>query len=331
VPMVVRIVGTNAEEAKPILAEANLITADSLDDAAAKAVAAAKGAVRHEHPRQRATRASSSRASPAARASSTRPPCSSTARRSWPASRPARAARPRSTGACRSSTPSPRPSADRRQHVVHLRAGGLRARRDARGGGGGIPLVFCITEGDPGARHAPGRPTCCGGRRATDRAELPGCSRRRRGEGRDHPRRHPPRGSGRRRLAVRDADLRGRPGDDRCGHRPVDLRRHRRRPGHRDDVHRRARLFAGPRHRCDRDDRRDRRRGGGEGRCLGCGPAGAQADGGVHRRPHRARGKADGPRRGDHLGRRGHGRVQGDSPRGGRDPRRGLTHRDPAR
>ncbi|HEY7526774.1 MAG TPA: ADP-forming succinate--CoA ligase subunit beta [Candidatus Limnocylindria bacterium] len=43
VPMVVRIVGTNAEEAKPILAEANLITADSLDDAAAKAVAAARG------------------------------------------------------------------------------------------------------------------------------------------------------------------------------------------------------------------------------------------------------------------------------------------------
>jgi succinyl-CoA synthetase beta subunit len=44
VPMVVRIVGTNAEEAKPILAEANLITADSLDDAAAKAVAAAGSA-----------------------------------------------------------------------------------------------------------------------------------------------------------------------------------------------------------------------------------------------------------------------------------------------
>ncbi len=44
VPMVVRIVGTNAEEARPILAEANLITADSLDDAAAKAVAAAGSA-----------------------------------------------------------------------------------------------------------------------------------------------------------------------------------------------------------------------------------------------------------------------------------------------
>jgi succinyl-CoA synthetase beta subunit len=43
VPMVVRIVGTNSDEARPILAEANLITADSLDDAAAKAVMAAGG------------------------------------------------------------------------------------------------------------------------------------------------------------------------------------------------------------------------------------------------------------------------------------------------
>jgi succinyl-CoA synthetase beta subunit len=41
VPMVVRIVGTNAAEAAEILHAANLITADSLDDAAHKAVAAA--------------------------------------------------------------------------------------------------------------------------------------------------------------------------------------------------------------------------------------------------------------------------------------------------
>jgi succinyl-CoA synthetase beta subunit len=41
VPMVVRIVGTNAAEAHQILRAANLITADSLDDAARKAVAAA--------------------------------------------------------------------------------------------------------------------------------------------------------------------------------------------------------------------------------------------------------------------------------------------------
>ena len=40
VPMVVRIVGTNAAEAAEILRAANLITADSLDDAARKAVAA---------------------------------------------------------------------------------------------------------------------------------------------------------------------------------------------------------------------------------------------------------------------------------------------------
>jgi succinyl-CoA synthetase beta subunit len=43
VPMVVRIVGTRAAEARAILEEANLITAESLDDAAARAVAAARG------------------------------------------------------------------------------------------------------------------------------------------------------------------------------------------------------------------------------------------------------------------------------------------------
>jgi succinyl-CoA synthetase beta subunit len=42
VPFVVRIVGTNEEEARRILAEANLITATSLADAAQKAVAAAR-------------------------------------------------------------------------------------------------------------------------------------------------------------------------------------------------------------------------------------------------------------------------------------------------
>jgi succinyl-CoA synthetase beta subunit len=44
VPMVVRIVGTNADEAAEILEQASLVTASSLDDAAAKAVAAVKGA-----------------------------------------------------------------------------------------------------------------------------------------------------------------------------------------------------------------------------------------------------------------------------------------------
>lgn len=44
VPMVVRLVGTNAEEGRALLANANMITAETLADAAQKAVAAAKGA-----------------------------------------------------------------------------------------------------------------------------------------------------------------------------------------------------------------------------------------------------------------------------------------------
>jgi succinyl-CoA synthetase beta subunit len=43
VPMVVRLVGTNAEEGRQILANAHMITAETLADAAKKAVAAAKG------------------------------------------------------------------------------------------------------------------------------------------------------------------------------------------------------------------------------------------------------------------------------------------------
>ncbi|MEJ5241444.1 MAG: ADP-forming succinate--CoA ligase subunit beta [Anaerolineales bacterium] len=42
VPMVIRLVGTNAEEGRQLLAEANMITAETLAEAAQKAVAAAK-------------------------------------------------------------------------------------------------------------------------------------------------------------------------------------------------------------------------------------------------------------------------------------------------
>jgi succinyl-CoA synthetase beta subunit len=45
VPMIVRIVGTNAEEAGRLLREARFETAATLDEAAAKAVAASRGAV----------------------------------------------------------------------------------------------------------------------------------------------------------------------------------------------------------------------------------------------------------------------------------------------
>ena len=43
VPMVVRLVGTNAEEGRKLLENANMITAETLADAARKSVAAAQG------------------------------------------------------------------------------------------------------------------------------------------------------------------------------------------------------------------------------------------------------------------------------------------------
>jgi succinyl-CoA synthetase beta subunit len=44
VPMVVRLVGTNAEEGRQLLSEARMATAETLLEAAQKAVALAKGA-----------------------------------------------------------------------------------------------------------------------------------------------------------------------------------------------------------------------------------------------------------------------------------------------
>ena len=43
VPMITRLVGTNAEEGRQILAEADMITAETLVSAAQKAVAATQG------------------------------------------------------------------------------------------------------------------------------------------------------------------------------------------------------------------------------------------------------------------------------------------------
>ena len=112
-----------------------------------------------------------------------------------------------------------------------------------------------------------------------------------------------------------------------AGPRPVDVRRHRRRPGDRDAVPRDPpAVRGGPRHRRDRAHRRDRRHGRGGGRGVGRRAPARRPEGRVHRRPHRARGQADGPRRRDRLGRAGHGGVQGRGARGGRVPRRRLPH-----
>ena len=43
IPMVIRLVGTNAEEGRQILSDADMITAETLTDAAKKAVAVTKG------------------------------------------------------------------------------------------------------------------------------------------------------------------------------------------------------------------------------------------------------------------------------------------------
>ena len=79
----------------------------------------------------------------------------------------------------------------------------------------------------------------------------------------------------------------------------------------------------------DRDDRRDRRRGGGEG-CGLLRPGGSQADGGLHRRADGAARSEDGPCRRNHLRWRGHGRVEARRSRGGGHPCRRLAEPHPA-
>ena len=78
-------------------------------------------------------------------------------------------------------------------------------------------------------------------------------------------------------------------------------RRHRRRSDQRQLVRRHpAAVRGGPRDRGGHDDRRDRRPAGGGGRALREGEH-EQAGDRLRRRPDRAQGPADGPRRGDHL------------------------------
>ena len=118
--------------------------------------------------------------------------------------------------------------------------GRLRARRHARGGGRGRGAGDLHHRGCAGAGHAARLPRAEGARRAADRAELPGRHHGRRGQGGDHPRLHPSARLGGPGQPLRHPDLRGRAGHDRCRHGPVDLRRHRGRPDHRHQLHRRA-------------------------------------------------------------------------------------------
>ena len=149
--MVVRIVGTNAAEAATLLAEARFETATSLDEAAAKAVAASRGAgaARMSILVGRDTRllvqgiTGREGAFHAGR-------CPATGPTSSPASRRARAGRPRSTAPSPCSTPSPMRSAETGANTSLIfvpAAGAPDAVMEAAAAG--IGTIFCITEGIP--------------------------------------------------------------------------------------------------------------------------------------------------------------------------------------
>ena len=148
---------------------------------------------------------------------------------------------------------------DRRRRVGRLRAAGVHQGRRDRGhrrrdraagdhhrgrAGAGQRRVLGLRPGQEHPHH---------------RAELPRHHHARRGAGRHHARHHRRQGPGRTGVEVGHADL---PDDVRAqGLRLLDRHRHRRRPDHRDDPHRRPRgVRGGPRDQGDRDDRRDRRR-----------------------------------------------------------------------
>jgi succinyl-CoA synthetase alpha subunit len=133
---------------------------------------------------------------------------------------------------------------------------------------GGVKLIVCITEGIPTLDMLEAKVKCdelgvrligpnCPGVITPGECKIgimPGT--------------HPPAGQGGHRVPLGHPDLRGRQADHRRGLRPVDLRRYRRRPDSRLQLHRHPRaLRGGPGHGGDRHDRRDRwhRRGGGGG------------------------------------------------------------------
>ncbi len=92
----------------------------------------------------------------------------------------------------------------------------------------GIGTIFCITEHIPVLDMLKVVAEVAGEGRAAHRPQLPRRDLSRQGEGGHHPGLHPQAGARRPGQPVRHPDLRGGPGADRCGHRPVDLRRHRR-------------------------------------------------------------------------------------------------------
>ena len=319
--MVVRIVGTNAEEAGRLLTEARFETARQPRRGGEQGRRRGRGRRRHEHPR-RPRHAARRPGHHRARGRVPRPPDASSTgpgrgRHDPEQGRPDGA----STAGSRCSTRSPRRSSATGANTSCIfvpAAGAPDAILEAVGAG--IGTIFCITEGIPALDMLQVVEVVRPGRRPADRPELPGRDVARPGQGRHHPGLDPPRPAGSascRRSGTLTYEAVQAMTD--AGHRPVDLRRHRRRPDHRDDLPRHPpAVRGGPRDRRDRAHRRDRRLGRGGGGGLGRRAPAGRADGRLHRRPDGARGQADGPRRGDHLGGSGDGGRQDRRARGGR-------------
>ena len=291
--MVVRIVGTNAEEAAAAARRGALRHRRDAGRGGGEGGRGGRGA-RQREPREHPDRPRDAAARPGHHRPRGRVPHAGDARVRHPRRRRRHARQGRPDGArrraCRSSTPSRRRSARPAPNVVHLRSGRRRARRVWRRPTPGSRTIFCITEGIPvldmipvvevGPAPAPLiGPNCPG---ATSPGEC---------QGRDHPGLDPPRGpvgvvsrSGTLTYeavqAMSDAGSASRRASGSAA-TPSSGRRSSTSSSC-------SRPTPPPRPRPDRRDRRHGRRGG---RGLGRGAPPGHAEGGVHRRPHGARGK----------------------------------------
>ena len=193
----------------------------------------------------------------------------------------------------------------------------------------GIATVICITEGVPAHEMLRLHAFIQASRCAPDRAELPRSAIPREGQRRDHSGRDLPRGLGRARVALGDADLPDRARAHAARARELDDRRDRRRPDRRLVVPRDAGAVRGrPADRAGGHGGRDRWRRGGEGRRLHR-DRDDEACRRLHRRLHGAARQDHGARRRDHLRVGGNRAGEEGRARGARDPRRHDADGDP--